>query len=61
MFEVGNIDQGIKEVFMEEIELVKKEKKWKRNQNLKQKLKAISSLMAKIVNIRRSLVSPKLE
>jgi hypothetical protein len=61
MFEVGNIDQGIKEVFMEEIELVKKEKKWKRNQNLKQKLKAISSLMAKIVNIRRSLVSPKIE
>jgi len=27
MFEVGNIDQGIKEVFMEEIELVKKKKK----------------------------------
>ena len=29
MFEVGNIDQGIKEVFMEEIELVKKKKKMK--------------------------------
>jgi hypothetical protein len=57
MFGVGNIDQGIKEVFMEEIELVKK--KWKRNQNLKQKLKAISSLTAKVVNIKRSLVSPK--
>jgi len=27
MFGVGNIDQGIKEVFMEEIELVKNKKK----------------------------------
>jgi hypothetical protein len=45
---------------MEEIELVKNKKKMKeKSESEAKKLKAISNLTAKVVNIRRSLVSSK--